>query len=51
MTPKFWGLNAVAKKQAGKIWRVADECGYFELDTSVDGETMESLVEWICWSQ
>jgi len=45
MTPKFSELNAVAMKQAGEIWRVADDCGYFELDTSVDGETKESLVE------
>ena len=36
-------------KQAGEIWRVTgiysfkSECGYFELDTSVDGEPMESL--------
>jgi len=49
--PQILGLNAVAMKQAGEIWRVADECSYFELDTSGDGETMESLVERICWSQ
>ena len=36
-------------EQAGEIWRIAGmysfigECGYFELDASVDGEPMESL--------